>query len=262
VRPGNLTSWKLTLFDELYLVTSARLRRRDPGLQRFVPRPGEPASMPGRYYSLFHQDLRKHHADMMERMLESGRAAALEISNASGALRLTLVARDRPGLLAHTMAVFGDHGIEVMAADVFSSPGPPPLVLDVFRVVAKEGPERGIDVETIAAAEAALQRGLEEGEVEAAPARRVPPPLGARDQPTTIRFDEDAAGRRTIVEVETRAGPDVLRRITRALAAEHIEVLLARLDTEGPRTSNVFYVPDLDQTARDRLAARLRKYLS
>ena len=132
----------------------------------------------------------------------------------------------------------------------------------MFRVVAKEGPEHGIDLETIAAAEDALSRGLEDAEPNSAPNPRAAPPLGVRGLPTAIRFEEDAAGRRTIVEVETRADPDVLRRITRAFAAEGVEVLLARFDQEADRASNVFYVPGLDDSAREALATRLRTYLN
>jgi [protein-PII] uridylyltransferase len=262
VRPGNLTAWKLTLLDELYLLTSAYLRRgRLLGKQR-TKRIGEPAGMPDRYYSLYHLEMRRHHAGLIDRLLGDERAAVVELEQGSGALRLTLVARDRPGLLAQAVAILDDHGVDIMAADIFSSPGHPAVVVDVFRIEAKEGPEHGLDVQTVTAVEQALQRPLDRAMLETPP----PPRRGARWRwaprvPTRIGFDADPAGERTIVEIETAAGSEVLRRITLAFAAEGVEILIARAITEADRASNVFYVPHLIPEAQRSLAARLEAYL-
>ena len=148
-----------------------------------------------------------------------------------------------------------------MAADVFSSPGPPPVAIDVFRVAAKEGPEHGVDAAAVTEMEQALQRGLDRAALERPPPRRRGRRWHRPPVPTRIAFDRDPAGERSIVEVETEAGPDVLRRITLAFAAEGIEILLARCNTEAERAANVFYVPVQPEAAQDALAARLRRYL-
>jgi [protein-PII] uridylyltransferase len=262
VRPGNLTSWKLTLLDELYLLTSAYLRRgRLVGKQR-TKRVGEPIGMPDRYYALYHLEMRRKHAELVERLIGDDRAAVLELEQGSGALRLTLVARDRPGLLAQAAAILDDHGVDIMASDIFSAPGPPAVVVDVFRIEAKEGPEHGLDVETVTAIEQALQRPLDRTMLETPPPTR--PAVSWRwapRVPTRIDFDADPAGERSIVEIETATGAEVLRRITLAFAAEGVEVLLARCNTEADRAANVFYVPHLEPEAQRRLAERLEAYL-
>jgi UTP:GlnB (protein PII) uridylyltransferase len=79
--------------------------------------------------------------------------------------------------------------------------------------------------------------------------------------PTKIGFEPDPAGERTIVEIETLSGPDVLRRITLAFAAESVEILLARCNREADRADNVFYVPRLNLERRETLRQRLREYL-
>ncbi len=263
VRPGNLTSWKLTLLDELYLLTSAHLQRGTLRGRPRSPRVGELAGMPERYYSLYHLEMRMHHQALVESLLSGDRQALLDLESGSGALRLTLVARDRPGLLAQTAAVLDDHGVEVMAADVFSAPGTPPVVVDLFRVAAKEGPEHGVDVATVTAMEHALQQGLSREALQTPPSpRRAARWRRGPRVPTRIAFDSDPSGNRTIVEVETEAGSDVLRRMTLAFAAEGIEILLARCNTEAERAANVFYVPVLSAPKRDALAERIRTYLS
>src|SRR5690606_37667798 len=128
--------------------------------------------------------------------------------------------------------------------DIFSSPGPPAVIVDVFRIEPKEGPEHGLDVETVTAVEQELQRALDRTTLETPP----PPRRGLRWRwaprvPTRIDFDADPAGERSIVEIETAAGSEVLRRITLAFAAEGIEILVARCNTEADRAANVFYVP-------------------
>jgi [protein-PII] uridylyltransferase len=261
VRPGNLTSWKLTLLDELYLQTCAHLQRGTVGARLPPRRRGELDGMPGRYYSLYHLDMRRHHARLVERLATEDRQAMLEVASGSGALRLTLVARDRPGLLAQATAIVDDHGLEILAADVFSAPGSTPVALDVFRVAAKDGPEHGVDVATVTAMEQALQRGLDRQFLQTP----LPPRRGRRwhrpPVPTRIAFDRDPAGERSIVEVETEAGSDVLRRITLAFAAEGVSILLARCNTEAERAANVFYVPTLDDVQQRQLSGRLRRYL-
>lgn len=260
VRPGNLTSWKRTLLDELYLLTLGYLRRGHRPLATRVAPPDEPEGMPDRYYSLYERQLRTQHFTLVERLRAEQRRALLELQPASGSLRLTMVALDRPGLLAHAAAVFDEHDVEVLAADVFTQPTLPRVAIDIFRVAPRNPSAVGIDPATLAAMEQALEEERPPEVDPPKPRPRRPWDSGLRVG-TRIEFGRDPAGERTIVDVQTAEAPGVLRRITRAFFEEGLEILLARCDTEADRASDVFYVPPLDEAAQGRLRERLERYL-
>jgi [protein-PII] uridylyltransferase len=258
VRPGNLTSWKRALLDELYLLTVAHLRGDERRARPPLPRENEPRGLPERYYALFDVAMRRHHAKLVDRLTDERRAAMLDLVRGPGALRLTLVARDRPGLLAQMTALLDDREMMVIAADVFTVPGQSNVALDVFRLQPRG--ESELDVASLTEMEQSLSNGFD---LQAAP----PPPLSQprwttpRRIATRVSFDSDPAGQRTIVEVETLDRPGVLRRITLAFAALGIEILLARCLTEAHRVFDVFYVQAIEDAARESLARRLTEYL-
>jgi len=260
VRPGNLTSWKRTLLDELYLLTLGYLRRGHRPIATRVAPPDEPEGMPDRYYSLYERQLRTQHFVLAERLRAENRRALLELQQAAGSLRLTMVALDRPGLLAHAAAVFDEHEVDVLAADVFTQPTLPRVAIDIFRVAPRDASKLGIDAATLAAMEQALE---EERPPESEPPKPRPrrPWEGGIRVVTRVEFDRDPAGERSIVDVQTAEAPGVLRRITRAFFEESHEILLARCDTEADRASDVFYVPPMDEAAQGRLRERLEQYL-
>jgi [protein-PII] uridylyltransferase len=261
VRPGNLTSWKRTLLDELYLLTLGYLRRGHRPIAARVAPPDEPEGMPDRYYSLYERQLRMEHFGLAERLRSEQKRTLLDLQQAAGSLRLTMVALDRPGLLAHAAAVFDEHDVDVLAADVFTQPTAPRVAIDIFRVAPRNPSAVGIDPATLAAMEQALE---EDRPLEADPPKprpRRPWDSGGIRVPTQIGFGRDPAGERTIVDVQTAEAPGVLRRITRAFFEEGHEILLARCDTEAERASDVFYVPPMDEAAQGRLRERLERYL-
>ncbi|MCA9709335.1 MAG: HD domain-containing protein, partial [Myxococcales bacterium] len=260
VRPGNLSSWKLTLLDELYLLTLGYLRRGNRVVAARVAQPDEPEGMPDRYYALYERDLRKEHFALAERLRTEQRRVLLDLRAGAGSLRLTLVALDRPGLLAHAAAVFDEHDVEVLAADVFTQPTEPAVAIDIFRVAPRDVSAVGIDPATVAAMEQALEQPRQPDPRPPTPRPRRPWEGGLR-VPTVIGFERDPAGERTIVDVQTAEAPGVLRRITRAFHEEGHEILLARCDTEAERASDVFYVAPLSEAAQERLRQRLERYL-
>lgn len=260
VRPGNLTSWKRTLLDELYLLTLGYLRRGHRPIATRVAPPDEPEGMPDRYYSLYERQLRTQHFGLAERLRAEKRRTLLDLQPASGSLRLTMVALDRPGLLAHAAAVFDEHDVEVHAADVFTQPTQPRVAIDIFRVAPRNPSAVGIEPATLAAMEQALEEDHPAETEPPKPRSRRPWESGIRVT-TRVEFGRDPAGERTIVDVQTAEAPGVLRRITRAFFEEGHEILLARCDTEADRASDVFYVPPMDEAAQARLRERLERYL-
>ena len=262
VRPGNLTGWKLALLDELYLLARAHFRRGTTRARHQEPAPDEPVGMPERYRTLFDADLRNQQGALVQRMRAEGEIVALELSAGAGGLRLTLAAEDRPGLLAQTASVLCELGIEVMAADVFSTNDDPPVALDVFRVRARGEEERGVSPELIDLMRARLQEPWGPAELQRAPEPRVFRPWSPRPRtPTMVTFENDPAGSRTIIEIETESEVDTLERITLALGAEGIAIILARINVEAERAVDTFYVERLSDAQQTRLTERLGAYL-
>ena len=63
--------------------------------------------------------------------------------------------------------------------------------------------------------------------------------------PTSITFDNDGSEIYTIIEVDTRDRPGLLFDLTRALAANHIQISSAVIATYGEQVVDSFYVKDM-----------------
>ncbi len=262
VRPGNLTGWKLALLDELYLLSRAHFRRGTARVRQQEPALDEPVGMPERYRSLYDADLRNQHGALVQRMLSEGDSVGLELGVGAGGLRLTLCAVDRPALLAQTASVLCELGIEVMAADIFSSSEAPPIALDVFRVRARDAQESGLRPQLIEQMRARLKQPWGPVQLERAPKPRTSRPWSSRPRtPTSVTFETEPSGSRTIIEIATEAEVDTLERITLALAAEGIAIILARINVEAERAVDTFYVERLSDAQQARLSQRLGAYL-
>ncbi len=271
VSPDYLTTWKLTLLDELYLRTAAEFatqRRRANTARR--SRHDEPEGLPERYYSLFDQELRRQHRRLIDELRANKRSIVIDVAQGAGALRLTVVTHDRRGLLAALTEGFAELGLEVVAADVFSAPYTPRIVLDIFRVVPGEGFGTFSVPELAAMVEQHLQARLAtapSGDALREPLPPLPPVHGAskrskrRRSQTKVRFSEDPAGNRTIVDVETIENPGVAARISRSFAALGLDIEIARINTEQRRVDAVIYVSKLDEGQREELEEMIRANL-
>jgi [protein-PII] uridylyltransferase len=157
-------------------------------------------------------------------------------------------------------------GLEVVAADIFTVPLAPEIALDVFRTVSRDP----ATIQRTADWAAQVQRDLAErlAKIPSAEELREPaPPLpqrsGGRQRRalTKIRFSQDPAGCRTIVDVETIENPGVVARISRSFAALDIDIEIARINTEMRRVDAVFYVGKLDEEQQGELAKVIRSNL-
>jgi [protein-PII] uridylyltransferase len=267
VSPEYLTSWKLTLLDELYLRTAAEFAnrgRRETIARR--PRPDEPEGLPPRYYSLFDQELRRGHRALLDELRSSHAPVLVDVAEGSGAMRLTVVTHDRRGLLATLTAGLSELGLEVVAADIFTVPLAPEVALDVFRTVSRDATK----IQRAADWAAQVQHHLAErlAQIPSAEELREPaPPLpnrgGGRQRraATKVGFSQDPAGFRTIVDVETIENPGVAARISRSFAALDIDIQIARINTQMRRVDAVFYVGKLDEEQQGELAKLIRANL-
>ena len=181
-----------------------------------------------------------------------------------GRVSVTVVARDRPRLLATLSGALTVCGLDVSEAFLFSTVDG--LALDVFRATDPYG--RLAD--GVEAVEAVLYDALDDRlDVEARVAARRRDyawPMGSRG-PVTVEFDLDESVTDTVVEVHADDEIGLLHRLSSTLADAGLDVRVAKVATLGRRVVDVFYVrdahgrkvddPDAIEAVRQRLVAAL-----
>jgi [protein-PII] uridylyltransferase len=164
---------------------------------------------------------------------------------------LCIVTPDRPGILASISAAITANGFDVHAAQIHSRRASDGTVqaVDLFWIT-----DRREDEEESEAALKKLERDLQNvltGAV--APeellrrrtsgrhSERPAPPV-----PTQVVLDNRASATQTLVEVTTRDRAGLLFTLSRAFHRLGLTIAVAKINTEGTRVIDVFYVSELD----------------
>jgi [protein-PII] uridylyltransferase len=176
----------------------------------------------------------------------------IELGDSDGGLQIVVGCPDRPGLLSDFTAALAGHRFSVDAAQVYTraNEGEPTAAFDIFHV---SHPNLGSD-ELLKVELERLRGSLEDlcaGRVSAEQllGRRSQPPSWARVGPrikTEIHVDNSASPTYTVVDIYTRDRPDLLHVIARTLHSEGLSIGLAKVNTEGARVADVFYVQTAD----------------
>jgi [protein-PII] uridylyltransferase len=158
------------------------------------------------------------------------------------AWQLTLIAGDRPGLFAAAAGTLSSFGMNILKAEAFGNRQG--LVLDTFtfadplRTLDLNPPE--VDrlratVERVLAGKAEVKDLLRNRPKPAPPSRK------ARI-PARVRFDGDASGTATLIEIVAEDRPGLLYDVATAITSNggNIEVVL--IDTQAHKAIDVFYV--------------------
>jgi [protein-PII] uridylyltransferase len=279
--PLAMTSWKAHMLEELFLRAEARLAgaplaidaerlaavkdtalSHDPDARAFVE------SMPRRYLLATPAPSIAAHARLARSRGDKLVVLGLGSQHASRAeVEVCVVARDRHGLLARIAAALACHGLEVSAAFINTrSVGDEREAVDVF-FVRGEAVEKKLP---------AVERDLAElcADRVSAPeliASRLGPraPWAVRKTPdvrTHVSIDERTSHHSTIIEVSTKDEPGLLFRLAQALEESGASIVLSKINTEGTKVADVFYVQERDgrkvegkerlDAIRDRLLAR------
>jgi len=180
----------------------------------------------------------ERHRGFMRQVERLGRSVvAAEVPN------VTVVARDRSGLLSAVTGVFALRGLDVRSADISGEDG---FAVETFVVEPARG--RWPDFKLVADELEAVLRGtfpLEERLAEQArtyaAARRPVSPLPVQRSATA---DNGASATSTVVEVRAEDAVGLLYRITTALFALDLDVVAARVATLGHEVVDAFYVRD------------------
>jgi [protein-PII] uridylyltransferase len=271
--PTAMTSWKARMLDELYFAAEGHLAGHEPAADaervarvreavRVLWRQESPATlavldsfmstMPDRYLLANGPESIGHHARAVAQRGATAAHVARVPSRHPEAAELCVVADDRPGLLECIAAAITGSRLEVLAAQVYSrAVGGRSEAVDVFWVRDREGGTEGVERALPRLADDL--RGVCSGAMDptdllrtrtgsASPWRERPSPA----VPTEILLDDRASPRHTIVEVFAKDRPGLLYTLSRALHGLGLSIALSKINTEGTRAADVFYVSDVD----------------
>ena len=271
--PNAMTSWKSRLLEDLYLAVAAELEgdgapvasRRAEAIREevrvgFVGGAGQAdlerfiQEMPDRYLLANPVDAIRVHA----RMARDRDGALVHLGVRPGpseeVSELVVITDDRPGLLADVAAALAAQRLTIAAAQIYTrepGEGRPAEAFDVFHVRRVSS---GADGEPLDDARLARTRtdlaDLLSGAVDAGEllARRLRTPSWAKrkspDVPTDVQVDNEASSRFTVIDVFTRDRAALLHTIARTLHEQGLSIGLSKVNTEGEKAADVFYVLD------------------
>ncbi|MEO7109036.1 MAG: [protein-PII] uridylyltransferase [Polyangiaceae bacterium] len=285
--PAAMTSWKARMLEELFVAADSHLKGVAPpqadeqrvqharesatklwqALVNHETRAPEDragskvafaefvASMPERYLLANAPEAIARHAGLaLERAPGSANAGIVSTRHPE-IFELCVVTDDRPGLLASIAAAITANRLEVLAAQVYSRGTSADGIeaVDLFwvrdRVDPKEGPARALprllrdlgDLTSGRVDDKALLRTR----IGASSSWRERP---SPNVPTEIVMDDRASRRHTVIEVFAKDRPGLLYTLAQTLHDMSVSIVLSKINTEGTRVADVFYVTELNGT--------------
>lgn len=272
--PTAMTSWKAHMLGELYFAADAYLagaggaldaeragRARAAALEAW---PDDAASlqsflatMPDRYLLSNAPEAICAHARAAIERRARGRAVHVTLvpSRHAEISELCVVAEDAPGLLARIAAAITAARLEVLAAQVYSRTvradgAETTEAVDLFWLqgaragvdgVAQVMPRLAGDLERLCAGEVDAEELLQE-RVGGSRWRERPSPAVV----PSVVVDDRASPRHTVIEVFAKDRPGLLYSLARALHGLGLSIALSKINTEGTKVADVFYVNELD----------------
>jgi len=275
--PTAMTTWKARMLDELYFSADAHLagtsdafdaarldRIRSAALASWTGKKAELGAflqtMPDRYLLANAPDAICAHARVaLERAANHAPVhAALSPSKHPEISEICVVAADAPGLLARIAAAITAARLEVLGAQVYSRTVRPAgrahemtEAVDLFWVrdartgaegVAAAMPRLLRDLERVCSGELDADELLRERVGGGSPWRERPSPAVLSE----VVVDDRASPGHTVVEVFAKDRPGLLYSLARALHGLGLSIALSKINTEGTKVADVFYVNELD----------------
>ncbi len=278
--PTSMTAWKARMLDELFVATDARLEGAAPEIGRIariwaqVEQTWAPSSdrrfleeflrsMPERYLLANTPSEIAAHAMVAYRGRNSPVSAALVPSrhpdvaelcvvtgdrpNGAG---LCVVTQDRPGLLASIAAAIVASKLEVHGAQIHTrrlDDGALQAV-DVFWVRDRSDGADGIE-RSLPKLERDLQSVIAGTVAPEVLATLRSSPWSERPSPnvtTEVLIDDRGSSDHTVIEVLTKDRAGLLFTLAQALHELSLTIHIAKINTEGTRVADVFYVSEID----------------
>ncbi len=267
--PLAMTSWKARMLDDLYVQCNGRFLGSGSfvhdglvGRVKRACRPlwpeGEEAldrfidSMPERYLASNAPEEVAQHARAAQTRKGSVSVAMVSASKAQDFVQLCVVADDVSGLLANIAGALTANRLEVLAAQVYSrDAGAVREAVDLFWVrdraegaegVARVFPRLARDLEGICRGDANPSALIASRIGQSSPWRERPSPHIETD----VVVDGRASQRHTVIEVVAKDRVGLLFDVARGLSGLGLNIELSKINTEGTKAVDIFYVLERD----------------
>jgi len=268
VAPGSLTSWKESLFAELYARATEELTGDAPVPDEaerkakicdqirpaLAPEFGaewletQLAAMPLSYLRRHAPDQLAGHLRAQRQMGDSGVRVEFRHLRDAGLTEVTVLTRDgiTPGIFAKITGVLAALRFQIVGADIVTrSDG---LVVDTFRGVdsdfSKEPPASRLKEIADGIEKALLGKQSVEDLFGSRADLRPPPPRSLAGPPTQVEIDNTTADQATIVEVFADDRPGLLYSVARTLFELDLSIRSAKISTSLDQVADAFYVTD------------------
>jgi [protein-PII] uridylyltransferase len=264
VNPQAMSPWRLEQLWHTYTVTHEEFTRELAGDRIHAAEGVSPErarfleGLPKRY-------LRTHTAAEIDGHLALAsqlerRPVALEIEHLPGAYRLTLLAKDRPGLFTAVAGAISSFGLDIVKAEAFSNAEG--MIVDTFTF---SDPHRTLELNT---SEVDRLRGVVRNVVEGrqdvrALLRGRPKPqiAGRAVVAPRVTFRGDATDAATLVEIVAQDRPGLLHDLSDSISAIGCNIEVVMIATEAHKALDVFYVTHQGAKLNADLQEKLRTQL-
>ncbi len=182
------------------------------------------------------------HLRMERHLRQSDEPVVLEVSVKEEVAEITLLSREKTGLVFRAAGILTLHNLDIRGAQVFAMNDG--VIILIFRCRFAEPACREPDWDAVREDLKRLLQGRMALDyriaAHTAPRRDVPPPV--RRSPSQILVDNESNANCTILEVYTLDRVGLLYTITRTLFELQIRILVAKITTKVDQVADVFYV--------------------
>ena len=237
VNPAAMTPWRLEQLWRTYAVASEELTR-ELETERIHAEPDAPRAeflegFPTRY-------LRTHTDAEIERHMEQARSGSvIDLGKPNGTYKMTVIAPDRPALLASISGALASFGVNILKAEAFSNRKG--MVLDTF---VFSDPLRTLELNPSEAdrlRDTVTRCVLGKTDVKQLLKKRPHYPLTGRVKPS-VAFRHDVSQTATLIEIVAEDRTGLLYDLTSAISSAGCNIEVILIDTEAHKALDVFYV--------------------
>jgi [protein-PII] uridylyltransferase len=268
--PLAMTEWKARMLDDLYMALSRVLEGRAPNLTQraeelrrnarigFVGDLGQAQleafvdDMPERYILAHPVDMIRAHARAARDRGDKPVHVAAFPGPVNDVTELLVITDDRPGLLASIAAALSANRVEITAANIFArerrgGASAPREAVDILHVRPAGRPGEALDPDEVlklASDIGAVLLGTSDPAQLLGKPKRVPSWARRKgpDVRTKVVVDNAASPAYTVVDVYARDHLGLLYAIANVLYQEGLSIVLSKVNTEGLKAADVFYV--------------------